>query len=285
MKGGFSSRQFHCSSVNLNKKVTSENRSLGDAEREALTALMPQLKEHTSAAERSLNLIATALDIAAGPPRARIQPALKVSSLLMAQLLNHLRCSMILSLRGYPAQVCVLTASIYEAAFAVMAIGSDDRVATKWLAHDDPNRSYEEVRKITKAGLANLIPLSPSSRKIDLERQTEVNYVVYRQLCWPKHLNPMFVQRHSRRDSGRGQLFNGPDASDEGLKLACFGLEHGASLAACAGAVYLSAYVPQELRTGLVKDWNQLNRDLNSLRDRSIKRWGTENPFPRKWRV
>jgi hypothetical protein len=264
--------------------MTSE-KSLGDSEREAHTTLMPQLKEHISATERSFNFIATVLNIAAGPPRERIQPALKASSMLMAQMLNHLRCSMLLSLRGYPAQVCVLTASIYEAAFAVMAIGSDDRVARKWLEHDDPNRSYEEIRKITKAGLANVIPLSQSSRKIDLERQTEVNYVVYRQLCWPKHLNPMFVQRYSRRDSGRGALFNGPDASDEGLKLASFALVNGAAFASSAGAVYLSAYVPQEQRTGLIRDWNQLNRDLSSLRDRSIKRWGTKNPFPKKWRI
>jgi hypothetical protein len=268
----------------VNTQMISE-KSLGDSEREAHTVLAPQLKEHISATERSLNLIATALNIAAGPPRARIQPALKATSMLMAQMLNHLRCSMLLSLRGYSAQVCVLTASIYEAAFAVMAIGSDDQVATKWLEHDDPNRSYGEIRRITKAGLVNVIRLSPAPDKIDLEWQTEMNYVVYRQLCWAKHLNPMFVRQYSRRDSGRGPLFNGPDASEEGLKLASFALGHGAAHAASACAVYFSAYVPSELRTDLIRDWTQLSRDLSSLRERSLKRWGTKNPFPQKWRV
>ena len=260
--------------------------SLGDAERDAIATANPQLKVHISLAERAHNLVGDAVRKAVGTPAASIPPARKVASLLMMQLSNHLRCAIILSVRGYPAQTCVLTASIYEAAFAVMAIAANDKAAESWLAHDDPNRSFQEVTKLTAEGLRNLMLLPQQPKpKSDLTRIVERNYVVYRQLCWPKHLNPMFVQRHSRRDGGRGKLFNGPDTSDEAVKVACFALEHGAILAASAAAVYLTAHVSLDLRPALVEEVNHLHRDLNNLRDDAIKKWGSKNPFAKQWRV
>ena len=54
----------------------------------------------------------------------------------------HLRCAALLAHRGYVVQACRLVASMYEVAFTLAFIGSDDGLAQEWVDHDHPTRSF-----------------------------------------------------------------------------------------------------------------------------------------------
>jgi hypothetical protein len=45
---------------------------------------------------------------------------------------------------------------MYETAYTIAAIGSDDVLADEWINHDDPMRPYKSARQLTREGLAKL---------------------------------------------------------------------------------------------------------------------------------
>jgi hypothetical protein len=52
--------------------------------------------------------------------------------------------------RGYALQALTLVGSIYETAYTIAAIGSDDVLADEWINHDDPTRPYKNARHLTR---------------------------------------------------------------------------------------------------------------------------------------
>lgn len=175
-----------------------------------------------------------------------VRQAQKAAWALMAQLLGHLRCSALVVARGYPSQACALTASVYEAAFTIMAIGTDDALAQRWIDHDDPNRPFLAAKELTRMGLVNLNSLGrhPTQTEEELKEQLECNYSVYRQLCWPKHLNPLYVKTASvQHETGGFRILSGPDTSDFAIRVIWYAIEHGAGLLAAAVTLVASEQI------------------------------------------
>lgn len=103
--------------------------NLGEAERQAIDRLDPELRRPGLLSQRASNLIGTVLT---RMPEARLRDvsqSRKVATSLLVRVQNDLRCASLLALRGYPDQACTLIASIYEAAMTIGVVGSDDRVA------------------------------------------------------------------------------------------------------------------------------------------------------------
>lgn len=267
--------------------MTEPKFDISESEREAMRILLPELDAHMSLSLRSFNLVGR---VGASPPPAPLEQvplSRRVSSVLMAHLSNHLRCSAMVAIRGYPAQSCALAASVYEAAFGVMAIASDDVRARKWVDHNDPNSLVFPVKKLTRDGLLNVTTLQGRTgpTEDEIEQLTERRYTVYRQLCWPKHLNPIFVRIHSVSvEAGRVWVNNGPDSSEDAVRALWFGLEHACGLAASACAVFIEHHVPKENRAPLTAEVNETISAAIHLNRLAAERWGTENPFPEKWR-
>jgi len=255
------------------------SQSLEEAERQAQQQLNLELNDHLKLTETAFNLISEAVSKIPEQPIRNMPQSLKVSVVLINRISNDLRAASLLSLLGYPTQATEIVASLYESAFTIAYIGTDERLAQEWIDHDDPTRPFADVRKMTRSGLAKLgVP--------NLEEQTSTEYRVYRQLCMAKHANPLYQMQHGYQlVGGNVAAFNGPDTSESAILAAWFALEHAAGLAFIALTSFTSDHVPHERRPELTKKLKDIGRARKTLEDRAKARWGTEDPFPGKWRV
>lgn len=190
--------------------------SLGEAEQAALETLDPELREHARLCGDAFNLVGLTLNRLPERLVDDIPSSEKVATVLLIRLSNDLLCASLLARRGYALQAVTLVAAIYEAAFTIAYIGSDEERAREWIEHEDPTRSFMDVRTMTKEGLAKLGTPNPDA-------QASVEYKVYRQLCMGKHSNPLLQKRYGyqRRESAVLAV-NGPDTSESSVRAAWF---------------------------------------------------------------
>jgi hypothetical protein len=229
------------------EEIKEESSSLTEVEHNAAQILEPELREHGTLNERVFNAIGEAANLATELSPSQVSQARKVATVLLLRMRDDLRCAGLLALRGYQLRACSLVASIYEAAFTIAAIDSDDDLAQEWIDHEDPNRPFRPALTLTEMALRKLdIP--------DPEKHAAHRYLVYRQLCLAKHINPVFQRRRGLKPHGRrATVKTGPDTSEEGVREAWFALKHAAGLGFVATASFVHNHVPAESRPTLMK--------------------------------
>lgn len=253
-----------------------EKRSIAEIEAEAASILLPQLRDHLQLSSDVYNFIGQVLDAAPEARLAHVTQARKVTTCLLVRMVNDLRCIGFVSLHGYGDQACTLAASLYEAAFAVLAIGANDGLAQEWIDHADPNAPFKPVSQLTLMAMRNIRVPEP-------ERQAMRWYVQYSQLCLAKHMNPLFqATRGFRVEENRVSLVTGPDLSKQSVRLAWFALEHSSGLALTAAKFFGENYAHSNQRS-LVARSRELDEVLDKLRDAALARGWDKNPFPDDW--
>jgi len=254
-----------------------EKRSIAEIEAEAASVLLPKLRDHLQLSSDVYNFIGQVLDAAPNARLADVTQARKVTTCLLVRMVNDLRCIGVVSVHGYADQACTLAASLYEAAFAVLAIGANDGLAQEWIDHADPNAPFKPVRQLTLMAMRNVQVPEP-------ERQAQRWYVQYSQLCLAKHMNPLFqAMRGLRVEKNQVLVVTGPDSSDESIRLAWFALEHSAGLALTAAKFFGEKYAAQSTHRKLVARSRELDEVLDKLRDAAVARGWDKNPFPDDW--
>jgi hypothetical protein len=251
--------------------------SLETAERQALIELTTELDGHLSLTEKAFNLIGAVVSILPEVLAKDLSQSRKVAAALLIRLSNDLRSAALIASRGYALQAATLVGSMYETAYTIAAIGSDNGLAEEWINHDDPTRTFKQVRDLTRQGLAKLgVP--------DVDAQVATEYRVYRQLCLAKHVNPLLQIQHGHRIDGHNVVaMNGPDFSEPAVRVAWFALEHAAGLAFIALASFISNHIPREKMADLMKETEAVGAGRKALEASAKARWGTEDPFPGKW--
>jgi hypothetical protein len=258
--------------------MTGKSESLGETEKNAIESLDPELREHAVLSSDAFNLVGLALNSMPERPVGEISPSEKVATVLLIRLSNDLRCASLLALRGYAIQAVTLAASIYEAAFTIAYIGSDDERAREWTKHDNPTQSFKNIRSMTQEGLAKLGHPRPDA-------QTKIEYTVYRQLCMGKHSNPLLQQRYGYQWQENSVLaMNGPDTSEPAVRAAWFALEHSVGFTFIALSSFFLSHLPKDVADKLRPRFEDIGERRKKLETKAKERWGTEDPFPGKWR-
>ena len=251
--------------------------SLRVAEAEAGTRLEPQLHAHSDTTERAFNTVGLVLGAAPEIAFRDVSLSRRVATLLMVRLSNDLRGVALLALRGYSLQAAALVASMYEVAYCIAYIGSDESRADAWVKHDDPAKPFRNVKALTEE-------VFRSSGVDDAEKSSAAQYRVYRQLCLAKHSNPLLQQHYGHCSEDEAiVVMNGPDTSDESLRVAQFALEHSARLTVLALASFMNHHVPDGGRPPLVERLQSIWRSTKDLAQGAIVQYGNENPFPGEW--
>lgn len=252
-------------------------------EKDARQFMQSQLKEHLTLNALTTNTMSAVISFAPPTPFSQLSQSFKVVMVLLQRISNDIRSAGLLSWHGYTLQSAALIADCHESAFTVLYIGSDDKEAQKWIDHNDPTRMpFGDVNSLTRRGLENLkVP--------NVNGQTEKEYVTYRQLCWAKHGNPILQKFHGiRLNSNQLTVFNGPNTSEESIRVAGWVLEHAAHLAYLALASFADNHLTQISalrRSEVKKSIEALGATKSELLKASIVRWGDRDPFPGKWRV
>lgn len=258
---------------------TEKESDLGEVERRAIDRLDSELRAHGMLSQKAYNLIGRILTRMPELKLPDVTQSRKVTTALLVRVQNDRRCASLLALRGYPDQACTLVASIYEAAMTIAIVGSDDSVAQEWIEHDDPNRPFRNIQKMTLEALEKL-------GAPDVQRNAERNYTIYRQLCMAKHLNPLLLtDRAYEVAENRISIGNGPDTSETGVRIAQFALERGIGFAFTAAAIYGKEQLKRVEISDLLKELAEIDRRVMALNEEAAKRWGTDNPYPEKWKI
>lgn len=255
----------------------SDVESLGDAERRIATELAVTLSAHASASERAFNSIGTILSAVPDTPLRNASLSLRVSTVLMVRLSNDLRGVALLALRGYALQAAALAASMFETAYCLAYVGSDDERGKAWTQHDDPTQPFRRIKSLVEDVIRDIgLP--------DAATRSDAEYRVYRQLCLAKHSNPLVQQAHGHYDDGLAVVaMNGPDASDAAVRVARFALEHATRFTILALTSFLNHHVPPPSRAGLSEQVGTLSVAVSTLARVAINEYGNEDPFPGEW--
>jgi len=258
--------------------------SLGEREEATRRFLEQELKDHLELTLDAFNLAGEVMNTMPAHPVAGGSQSLKVVTVLLAKLSNDLRSSALLAVQGYPVQALTVVAAMYETAYTIAFIGSDEQLAQQWIDHGHRTRPFRPAKTLTKDGLRRL-----GCPDCQVARQSKVEYRVYSQLCMAKHGNPLFQKQHGYAlEDGQVTVSNGPTRSDESIRGSWFALEHAAALT----FVGIASYVRDHLSgAGLpVKTIGQLAERIQDigvrrkrLEARAQSRWGTTDPFPGKW--
>jgi hypothetical protein len=257
--------------------VGSKSENLSQAESQAIATLDPLLRDHALLTEKAFNLIGEAIGRVPEKHVREVSQSRKVLTSLLVRLANDLRCAALLALRGYPIQAAALVACMYEVAYTIAYIRSDDSLAKAWIEHDNPTRQFYKIRSLTKEVLMKLgVP--------DAEGQTDLQYRVYRQLCMAKHSNPLFQMQHGYQlRNGNVVAMNGPDTSDSAIRAAWFALKHAARLSFLSVAAYVENHVPIDQQGDLKTKIEAIGAGSQQLAMKAADRFGVEDPFPQKW--
>jgi hypothetical protein len=252
--------------------------SLEESEAAATRILAPQLSPHNHLIERAFNLAALALESIPTQPLAKVPKSRRVAASLLVRLMNDLRSVEVLVNRGYAIQGLSLATSIYETAYTMAFIGSDETAAQRWIDHDDPTKQFRDVWSLTRRGLMNM-------GAPDVEQQAKVEYRVYRQMCMAKHANPILQMEHGITIANRKVEFcNGPETSDGAVRASWFALEHSTALVAVvATGSFINNHVPQAKRPELVRELHVIGTLRKRLEAAAQRKWGTADPFKGKW--
>lgn len=257
--------------------MESKGQDLGQAELQAIDTLGPHLKDHALLTEKAFNLIGEVLGWVPETPLHEVSQSRKVLTALLVRLSNDLRCVALLALRGYPIQAAALVTCMYEVAYSIAYIRSDNRLAQEWIDHGDPTRPFRQVKHMTEKVLKRL-------GVADVDRQTDTQYRIYRQLCMAKHANPLFQMQHGyllRYE--RVISMNGPDTSESAIRAAWFALEHAARLTFLAVAGYVDSHIRLDRRGDLKSKIETIGAGSQELARKAAQRFGMEDPFPEKW--
>jgi hypothetical protein len=258
--------------------------SLSEREEAARGCLEQALKEHLELTLDTFNLAGAVMNTMPPRPVTCVPQSLKVTNVLLVKLSNDLRASALLAVRGYPVQALAVVASMYETAYTIAFIGSDENLAQQWIGHSDPTRPFQAVKTLTREGLKRL-----GCPDCEVERQSKVEYCVYSQLCMAKHGNPLFQKQHGYTlQGGDVTVQNGPSACEESIRGSWFALEHAAALALVGMASHVGEHlsgagVPRETVEQLAARIREIGARRKRLEAKAQSRWGTTDPFPGRW--
>ena len=254
--------------------------NLEAAEKAALGVLGQQLAGHLGVAGGTFNLVNVILGRAPEVPVRQVSPARAVATALLLRLAGDLRCVAFLAPRGYPLQAVTLVASMYEAAYTMGAIGTDNDTAQRWLDHDYPTRPFfSNIQSLTLDVLNKMGHANP-------EEQVRLEYQVYRQLCMGKHANPLLQQQHGflRLENALAAVV-GPTTGEEAERAGSFALEHGTRFAQMGADSFLRHHVPADRRGNLPETLVGLGRQRLHLHEQAMARGWDKDPTPGRWRL
>jgi hypothetical protein len=253
-------------------------RSISEVETEMASLLVPELRDHLQINSDVYNFVGQVLEAAPDARLRDVTQARKVITCLLVRIANDLRCIGVSSVHGYAEQACTLAASLFEAAFTVLAIGENESLAQEWIDHRDPSVPFRSIRNLTLMAMQNIGIPEP-------ERQAKRWYVNYSQLFLAKHMNPLFqATRGVRVGENQVLIVTGPDSSDESVRLAWFALEHSAGLALTAAGFFGQKNAGQSNQRELAARSRELQEVVGKLREAAAAREGwDENPFPNDW--
>ena len=257
--------------------------SLEGAEQQAKQTMQRQLEQHLNLNLLTINTMAIVLGSAPALSLTKVKQSFKVVTLLLNRVSNDIRSAGLLAWHGYTVQATAHISNCYESAFAVAFMGSNDEEAQRWIDHNDPTTSpFGNIKDLTRKALQNLnVP--------DVDGQTTTEYITYRQLCWAKHANPILQKSHGlESQENKIILFNGPDTSEESIRLGCYALEQSAHLAYLALCSFIDNHltiIPDHTMLVIKQRLATLGSENRLLSESSIKRWGNTDPFPARWRT
>jgi len=257
--------------------MVDQEQTIQQLEEEASKGLEPHLREHLQVVQQGYNLVGiVGSKVPASPMDMTLLP-LVVTSNLLVRLANDLRCMADLAQKGYPLQALTLASSIYEVAFTIAFIGTDQKLAQEWADHEDPTRSFRPAFELTKGGLEKL-------GVGDLDNQANRDYKVYRQFCWGKHSNPLLQSRFGFEKIGRGvAVTNAPDTSEFSIKTIWFLIDYSIRFACIALASFSENHLREDALNDVRGEIVKLVEARNGLNRNALARWGNEDPFPGKW--
>lgn len=253
---------------------------MANAERQAIVTMERELKRHFDLASLVHQAIGTAVNLM---PDNQVPVSARVCTALLCRLSNDIECASKLATQGYPMQAATIASAMYEVAYTIVSVGSDDIIAGKWAAHDDPCRSFETVYRLTELGTGKIAPILHLS---GAERANRVRsqYKVYRQLCMAKHSSRLLQQGVGHQvEQDTIIARNGADASEGAVRVAWFAMEQAICLACLACASFVESHLAAENRGNLMLLFERIFQERDALIRCAAERWGTEDPFPDKW--
>lgn len=241
--------------IELEKKYSSKAAGpLSQMLRKSRSNMAPALRKHVPLILEYFNLINIAAPATMNDDNT--SDSKYVCANLLARIANDLLALTVLAPLGLSMQTAAISASTYECAVTIGAIGGSNNEAEKWLNHSDSKKSIESISELTRRTKTNL------NLSLDL-------YEFYSWLCAPKHSNPV-TQRRAGRDlcpnhSQCNAQYFFPTGSINDQIIAGISIELALIMTGIALMSFLNNHMSDEKREEFANSWEQLDSKLDAL--------------------
>jgi len=251
-----------------------DNYSIKKAEINISRILEPELSQHGMLTMTMFNTICEAMSQIQTKSVTSVPQALKVAISLLMRISNDLRTTSLLAFWGYPTQAASLVSSIYETSLTIVYIGNNETIAQEWIDHSDKTKSFRSAFELTKKALSSL-------NLDDTKIKNSNLYRTYQQLCMAKHSNPLYqTQLGFKMNQGIVQAMNGPDSSENSIRVAWFAMEHGTRFCLTACSLFIEYFLSEEQRNKIRIALDNISSICNELSKNAIERFGSPTPYP-----
>lgn len=235
--------------------------AIEEVERDVTERLRGDLADYRALVAVGWNMVGDLLSRAAAHS-AELTHAGKIGMPLLARIQADLRATMRVAETGYALPALTLASSLHENAYISMYIGDSDERAREWMEHQKTHKQYPEC------GHANVIQAVAPQFGLTAD-QIERERIVYSQLCWAKHGNPILQRTYGIEQVEKNVLVHQiPYYSQETVRFCRFAIFHAVRPVASAGLVFALQHLADEDFCVIRKTFNQLGDEFKRLGER-----------------
>lgn len=225
------------------------------AEAQARAQLATELAQDLALADRATELAAVTLNDISAIPGDPSAP--HVIAIILGRLINDLRGCVLLVRAGYVMQALSLAAGMLELGNTAGFIGDSAMRAERWLDHDDPAKTYPNVKEAIR-GTVTLL----GATGCEHARIVEEEYGRYRQLCMVKHGNPMAMSKVGLEiTDDTAHIVFGPYVSSAVIRAARSALLTAIRYTWVAAMVYAKHHTPAERQQEILTHLGHLGEE------------------------
>lgn len=230
---------------------------IAEAEREIGAALEQHVAGYIAVARELTDLAGRMVAHVDGPadePR-----AVHSAAVILARIVTELQAVVHLVRMGYPAQALTLTGTMVELFHTTAYVGSDEKRAAAWFAHDDPRKSYPGSLKKTMREVSDTIGALPEV----FEREYNT---IYQKICMVKHANSMiFGHTTVVATDDTAFVVVGPHLSESIVCLAHAAMQYGVRYTMLAVIAFVKHHLPDERRDPYWPEIKRLSERTSEL--------------------
>lgn len=253
-------------------------------EEEVFKRIYSDIKDHLNYITLKYNVAMLCSSLVDDKKQNDISRSCMLSLAILSRITNYLRSVAILCSKGYPEQSAALASSVFELAHTLCYIGNNDEFAKRFIDMDIKKYFPHAISSIDPARKVRLrwksVVEENCKNIVNDSSVSDIEYMVYKQLCWFKHSHHKLYKLLLDMKSGTLSFKYGPYDDDFSIMVAWFAMQHAGRLTGLAISSLIKNHKTYLSDThDIISKLKECCEIRTKLKQCAINRFGKNSPF------